>query len=472
MGTVMQASHFHGRGQYHFRGVIVKSRLLAAVAVLLAGVPTPGAAQRHERLIARIDSLAAEALRRGRAPGLSLAVQRGKELILARGYGHSRRDDSTRATERTVYPVGSITKTFTAAAILRLVEQKKLRLKDPVSSYLPELPPASPPVTVQHLLNHTSGFPLLESIEGAAPTGVIAPGQLVGLLGSVTERGVPGERFRYSNAGYYLLGLITERVTGTTFFDHLARELFRPLQMEGTVDCVDAPAVATGYDSTSAPVPPAALQAAPAYAAAGACSTALDLATWHRALQQNKVVNRRSWGLMTDPTELKDGSRVNYGLGVFLGRLGRHRSVTHGGARPGFSAHVALYPDADLVVAVLANSDQAPTRRLADQIAALVLGVVEPEIRDRTLTPAEMSRYAGVYDLEPPLRVYAGPQRLRAVIGGGSELELLYQGSHEFIAESDPTLRLVFRVSGGLARSVLFRVGNLDVVAKRSNSAQ
>src|SRR6185436_19649141 len=153
-----------------------------------------------------------------------------------------------------------------------------------------------------------------------------------------------------------------------------------PAGLGSTRECTAGdPAIATGHDvADSTLVPNQATLPMPGFAAGGLCSTVLDLVTWERALGERKAINNLSWHQMIEPVELKDLSRASYGYGVNLGHLSKHPFIGHGGATPGFASQVLYLPDDDIAVAVLANSSDAQVRRLADQVALLVLGVPQP----------------------------------------------------------------------------------------------
>lgn len=419
----------------------------APAVLALVLVATPAAAQRHARLISRIDSLALETLRRSPAHGLAVGVARGNETMVAKGYGFARPPESTPATERTIYPIASITKSFTAAAVLKLAEDRHLRLSDPVARHLRGYPePAKDAVTVKHLLGHTSGTQ--DSLPAAGP---------------------PGMRFIYANAGYDLLGSIIATASGRPYLTYLRDSLFDPVGLRSTDECQGGDSAALGYELKDDSLVAVDGTLALPTAAGGLCSNVVDLLAWGRALQQRKVINNRSWHDLIEPVELKDGSRASYGLGVTVGRLGKFATVGHGGATPGFSGQWSLYPDQGITVVVLANSSEGLTRRLADQIARLVLGVVEPRVKD-LLLPADRSlRYSGTYILEgdsTAIEVRFRRDHIWARLGEGDAFRLLHQGSDEFVSESDPTVRFYFRVRDKQAHTLEFRPGDLLLLAR------
>jgi CubicO group peptidase (beta-lactamase class C family) len=431
---------------------------------------------KHPKQVAKIDSIVRKAMTDGPIPGLSLAVVRRKETIVARGYGVANLADSTPATAETVYPIASITKQFTAAAILQQVEEDKIELKDELSRYLPDFPSQGKKVTIKQLLNHTSGIPNDFHPDSSSPPRSaleFTPAEFLTTFGPLPREFPPGEQFSYSNSGYYLLGLVLEKVSGEKYGDYLKRHVFPAAQMTASADCSE-PGIrhATGYDrpdSTWIPAPP--IEGDRLYAAAGICSTVLDLVKWQRALEDHKVVNAFYWGLMKEPTELKDGSRASYGFGLALGRLDKHRSLGHGGSVPGFSSQITFYPDDDLTVVVLANSERALTRRIADQVAIVMLGVIEPKVKDLPLAAADLDKYTGVFDLSGrALEVYVSGGRLMMKIDQTDGIRLLYQGTNEFVAEPDPATKVYFRLSQGRAKSLVFSAGDLNMTADRKSS--
>lgn len=447
---------------------------ISVLLILLTGLPPALDAQvKHAKQIARIDSIVRKAISDGPIPGVSIGVSRGKETVVAKGYGFASLQDSTPATAETVYPIASITKQFTAAAIMQLIQEDSLELKGELSHYLPAFTFPGHKVTIKHLLSHTSGIPndTRRDASGHRRSALeFSPAEFQGIFDTLPREFAPGEKFAYSNSGYYLLGLIIEKVSGKTYSDFVQQRLFRPAGMKSSSDCNENPSGrARGYDRTDRVLVPASeLGGGKLFAAAGLCSTVLDLLQWQRALNDRKIVNLFSWNQMKEPIELKDGSRATYGYGTALGRLAKHRFLGHGGSVPGFSSQLSFFPDDDVTIVVLANSERALTRRIADQIAIIMLGIIEPKVKDLPLTAEEVKRYLGTFDLSgETLRVYREKESLLVRIGEADGLRLVYQGSNEFAVESDPATRIYFRVSQGRAKSLTFSAGDLTLNAER-----
>jgi CubicO group peptidase (beta-lactamase class C family) len=431
---------------------------------------TPAAAQRLPRgvLVARIDSLARSAIAEDRSPGLSVAVVHGSDTLVARGYGRADLENDVPVTTASVFRVGSVTKQFTAAAIMQLVEQGRLALDDTLQKFLPDFPAQGHRVTIRHLLDHTSGIKSYTALGQAWRRRMrddLPHDSLVALFSTLPFDFAPGERFSYNNSGYYLLGMIIERLTGRSYEAWLAENLYPRAGLRSTIYCNTRPLVprrAQGYERDSSGFVNADfLSMGQPYSAGSLCSTALDLVAWTRALWDGRVVNAESFRQMITPGRLAGGSQTRYGLGLFVAELSGHRRVGHGGGINGFTAALDHYPDDSLTVAVLANSGSWSPNQLSDRIARAALGIPEPMMRDLVLAPAERERYAGAYRLGPlEIRIYERGDSLFAQASGQGAFRLLYQGGHVFLASFDTTVQLSFEMGPASARAfTLFQGG-------------
>jgi D-alanyl-D-alanine carboxypeptidase len=327
--------------------------IFCALALLSCGDGT----DRNAELAARVDARVARYQRDTYAPGVSVAVVRaGRDTLVYRGYGLANLEHDVPATPRTVYRIGSVTKQFTAAAVLRLAEQGRLSLDDSVGRHLPRLPAAWRGARIRQVLNHTSGIPA--SIAGAVREwDRMTPELLVPLLANEPLDFAPGAEFRYSNLGYIVLGLLIEEVAGTTYAHHVESTLLRPLGLHATRYCDVEPVIehrASGYDAHDTVLVNAAYNPMRIPFSAGAlCSTVGDLAAWNRALATGRVVNPASWARMTTPEGAARSS--GYGYGLFVRPIGGRPSFGHGGAVEGFRAINAYLPDDSLSVTLLTN---------------------------------------------------------------------------------------------------------------------
>ncbi len=365
---------------------------IVIVATAIAGVTAPGAAQQAAlprgsaqpaTLESAVDAVVADATADGRTPGVSVAVARGGRIVYAKGYGQANVELNVAATAGTVYRIGSITKQFTAAAVMQLVEQGKMSLDDPIEKYLPDYPVRGRHITVRHLLNHTSGIKSYTSLglKFLAVTRQDLPHEnLIALFKDEPDDFQPGEKWLYDNSGYYLLGVILEKVTGFKYADYVQKQLFTPLRLSSTLYCDVEPIVkdrAAGYQVG----PDTQLRNADfismknPFAAGSLCSTVKDLVTWTSALAGGKVVTAASYAQMIAPTKLADGKEQAYGFGLMPGQLEGHPQIAHGGGINGFASMLMYFPKDDVTVVVLTNSSVGASTRIATRVARAALGL-------------------------------------------------------------------------------------------------
>jgi D-alanyl-D-alanine carboxypeptidase len=347
--------------------------------------PQLNAAQRA--IADRLDAAVRAARAEPRTPavvGLAVKVVSKGTTLLDSGYGFSDLEGKQPLPANAIFRIGSITKQFTAAAILQLNEQGKLKLNDPIGKYLkePYLNDPSKPiaqVTVQQLLTHTSGIPnftdlpWLESHKRQAQA--VSHAELVAVFAELPLEFEPGTRFSYSNSGYYLLGLVVEQVSGQRYAEYLRQHVYAPAGLVDTRYCPDTqdyPRATPGYEFAQ-PVAPISMTIP--FSAGGLCSSTSDLVRWSQALASGKVVRPESFTRMRSETLLKDGQRSGYGFGLFLSELAGHPLINHGGGIDGFVSLLAYYPEDDLHIAVLANTGNARPGDLSLQLARIVLGI-------------------------------------------------------------------------------------------------
>jgi len=428
-----------------------------------------------------VDSIVRRALRDRGIPAVSVAVMRGGEIVFARGYGVADRESGIPATAETVYGVGSISKLFTAAAVMRLVEQGRVGLDDPVGVHVSGFPIRGHTVLVRHLLQHTSGVPdfvLLpgfEAMEQGAPERHTRA-DLFTLFRDRPLAFAPGAGWAYSNSNYTLLGLVVEAASRSTYARFVEDDLVRPLGLLDTFSCdarVDGSGRARGYSLQDGRIVPAPFfNPNTAVGDGGICSTAVDLVRWMHALASGAAVGRESWSRMSSGSPLADGFRPDYGFGLNLGGFDGRDRLGHSGHAPGFTATLGFYPDDDLVVAVLTNQGAAWPESIEKAIVRRVLGRPAPNLRRLLLSQEGRERYAGVYDTGNfPLVVRAEAGELWIDLKGPVALE--YQGGDVFVSSTDPdAVRLEFGVEHGIARRVTLEFAGMRWYATRSTGAR
>ena len=297
----------------------------------------------------------------------SVLLAKSGTVILARGYGLANIELAVANKPATKFRLGSITKQFTAAAILQLREQGKLEVGDPISKYIPGSPAAWSSVTVHHLLTHTSG--IHSYTDGADYPDHMreragAPLEFINRLRRLPLDFHPGTKFYYDNSGYFLLGVIIEQVSGLKYENYLRKYIFEPLQMTDTG--YDWPSTvlkdrASGYskDSAGNEINADFLDMGQPYAAGSLYSTVLDLYKWDRALYTTRILSPKSIEAAFTPNEHDWAKGIKYGYGWGIAQVHGHKTVGHGGGINGFSTVIWRAIEEDAVSIVLSNRDDA-----------------------------------------------------------------------------------------------------------------
>jgi D-alanyl-D-alanine carboxypeptidase len=334
----------------------------------------------YARERARIDSLVSAQVSDVPIAGVAVAVVKGRDTIAMRGWGFADIENDVPVTPASVFRIGSITKQFTSAAIMQLVEKGRLSLDDTLGALLPGMPVAWRKTTLRELLNHTSGIP---SYTDLGPRWFVrmredmVPDSLLAFTAKDTMNFAPGSKWRYDNTGYVLLGMILDRTTGKLYPKYLEDQFFKPLGLASTMYCSTEPIIkhrAQGYGRQGKQLVNANFLAmSQPYSAGALCSTVGDLVKWTRALHSGAVVSPASFVQMTTPIGAAIMSHYGFGLGV--DSLAGHRRIAHGGGINGFLTHAAYYPGDSLIVVVLANTSPVPLDLIARNIARIVLGL-------------------------------------------------------------------------------------------------
>jgi len=339
-------------------------------------------------LKARVDAIANGVLVQRGVPSASVALVKGGKLIYTHAYGLAHIDPNVKATPEMRYAIGSISKQFTAAAILLLQEQGKLSLDDAVGKYVPGLTRGDE-VTIRQILSHTSGYQDYWP-EDYLMTPMMRPESAQQIIDTWAKKPLdfePGTKWQYSNTNYVIAGLIVEKVSGQKLFDFLGEHIFHPLGMKS----------AWNSDETKLTTPDATpyiryalgpLRLAPKegrgwmFAAGELAMTAHDLALWDESLIAETVLKPESYKAMFTEVKLKDGTGSHYGLGVEVGALNGHRYIEHSGEVTGFVSDNVVLPDDGVAVAVLTNHMAGGASTIASLTASALAGggeASEPE---------------------------------------------------------------------------------------------
>jgi CubicO group peptidase (beta-lactamase class C family) len=338
----------------------------------------------------------------------TVLVAQNNKILLDKGYGYANLEWQIPDAPEAKFRLGSITKQFTAASILLLEERGKLSTDDPVKKYMPDAPAAWDKITIYNVLTHTSGipsftdFPDYRSTE-AAPT---TPEKLVARFRDKPLDFQPGEKWKYSNSGYVLLGYLIEKISGKSYQDFVEENIFKPLGMNDS-----------GYDSNSAIILHRAYGYAPGphgpqsagyidmsipFSAGALYSTTHDLLLWEQGLFGGKVLSAASLKKMTTPF------KEDYACGLGVRTVNGHLMIEHGGGIEGFNTELAYYPDDKLTVVVLANLNGGAPGEIASKLAALAHGekvVLASERKEIPVSPSILATYVGTYELTPTFSI-------------------------------------------------------------------
>lgn len=404
----------------------------------------------------------------------SVLVAKGGKIVLHKGYGYSHEEQKIPNDEHTVFCIASITKTFTAALILKLQEQGKLSVKDNVSKFMPGFPNGEK-ITIHHLLTHTSGISDylkdkgFQSIDQSKP---VTLEEMINFFKSKPLDFEPGTSFRYSNSGYTMLGYIIEKVTGLLYADALTNYIFKPLHMEHTgygPPQGNYNKLATGYmmiyknfTRTSLVV-----HASIAYATGAIYSTVGDLYKWHQALQQKKFLTEQTL------TAAYKKDKGNYGYGWFTDTLYGRQRVSHDGNIPGYKSNINRFPQDDVCVIALSNSNNSSVGGLVRNVVNILYHQPLPpsfaELPVIQITDSLKREYAGDYRFkkdDPTLvTVKVMDDKLLMTIAAEPAFEILPVAKDVF-KSGDARIEFKRNNTGQIQQIWLFSKGELAQVNK------
>jgi CubicO group peptidase (beta-lactamase class C family) len=433
-------------------------------AAMTAGTPS------RPTLAQALDSIAGSAVLANRAVGTVAAVVKGNDTLLMKGYGKADVEWDVPMPADAMFEIGSVTKQFTAAAILQLRDEGKLSLDDEITKWLPDVDTRGNRVTVRRLLDHTSGvvgtetreFNLLSWNPSVPRDSVIA------LINRYPFQFPTGTMQMYNNTAFWLAGLIIEKASGMTYADYIEQRIFAPLGMTRSMYCnsgENVPRRAHGYVVYNNGV----ISRAPTnphtwipFSAGSLCSTAGDLVKWVEALHGGKVLSPGSYQEMITPAKLDDGTPLRYGLGIAVQKDVRGLPyIGHGGSVRGFDADTRWYPDARLAVVVLMNNG-GDAGDVAGKLAAELLPWQRPAV---AAFPGDATPLVGTYKgpgrgPDIVIQVTQAPQGIAVSVNGSPPRPIQWVEGMTFLMTGDTFL--TFRngdvhLSGGSAYTVLKR---------------
>ena len=415
------------------------------------------------------------------APGLALLAKRGDEVLYNQGFGLADLAHHAPVTPDTKFRIGSVTKNFTAAAILKLCDEGQLSVDDPLSKYLPDFPRGDE-VTIAQLMNHTSGIYSYTSAPDFFSNVRLGTDE-ASWIKTFQDRPfdfAPGSKWSYNNSAYFLLGHLVSKISGKPYGQYLEETFFQPLGMEATG--VHDPTTVLRHEAYGYSFTPSGFEKAldwdmsKAGGAGALYSTTGDLARWTSALFAGQVISDESLAAAVSPTILANGENTHYGFGWFIDT---HRGLprySHGGGLQGFSSHLAYYPEQDFTVVVLHNAlPTAPgmdTAALSQKIAETFLSnqMTDPADRpiDATVSVETMKKYVGQYDYKSAvMTVSLENDQLFAQITGQPRFEIYPASPTTFFLKAVEAEMQFQLDEGGNVTGVRHKQGPTEFIAEQ-----
>jgi len=371
------------------------------LAALLVTVPLAAQQVNIKKLVADYDKMLLDKFKPGETGCAALVALNG-QVIYNKAFGMANLELNVPMQPEMVFRIGSITKQFTAIAILQLMEQGKLSLQDDITKYIPDYPTQAYTITIEHLLTHTSGIKsytnMPDYIKNVRTD--MKPEELINIFKNQPMEFAPGTKWNYNNSGYFLLGYIIEKITGKSYADYIRDNFFTPLGMNSTCYGSDTRIIknrASGYQQGGdGSVNSDFCSMTQPYSAGAIMSTTGDLFKWHQALHAGKLVKKETLEKAFTEYKLTGGKGTGYGYGWFLSELQGSPTIEHGGGIYGYLTSSIYLPGQDLFVALFSNSTAKAPEFTALKMAAMAIGKpLQTEIMP--LDEATLDQYAGIY---------------------------------------------------------------------------
>jgi len=412
-------------------------------------------------------------------PGAAVLVVHQDKVLLRKGYGMADMGRKASIEPDIVFRIGSITKQFTSTAILKLVQEGKLSLQDDITKYLPDFK-TSNPITIEQLLNHTSGIKSYTNVPERMTTEAkkqrVTVQEMINYIQTYTPEFAPGEQWFYNNSAYFLLGAVIEKVTGTTYNDYLSKTFFKPLGMKSSYPDDSRPIAkqAVGYTKVSESEFKIADYVHPSipYSAGSIFSTVDDLHKWNAAVFSYKLVKQDLLEKAWTPTKTNTGAVESYGYGWQLGKIGNSKAIGHGGGIDGFVSFEVYVPDQKIYVCILANTGFA-IEDIAYTLAEEVAGQSKEKPVAIKLEADKLDQFVGVYKIdEQNERIISRKgDQLYSQRTNGTKFEIYPFAENKF-AFKETNSQLHFEVENGVVTAMVL-VGRsfVDQRAVKTNKA-
>ncbi|AXT19450.1 DUF3471 domain-containing protein [Flavobacteriaceae bacterium AU392] len=381
--------------------------------------------------------------------GATVLVGKGGKTIYRKAFGLSNLELETKMKPENVFEIGSITKQFTAIAILMLEEQGKLKVTDNITKYISDYPTQGATITIHNLLNHTSGIKDYTSMENFIKLvrTDMSPTELIDVFKNEPMDFRPGERFLYSNSGYVLLGHIIEIVSGQSYEGFIEKYIFDKIEMSSSTYGKTKQIIknrASGYQQNGNDyVNSEYLSLTLAYAAGALMSNIDDLYKWQKALNTNQLITRKSYEKAINGSTLNNGEHITYGYGLDTNNIQGSKSISHNGSTLGYATMGIYMPEEDVFVSVLTNCDCKSPDAIANKIAALVIGKPFPNKEDAiVLNENQLKKWVGAYEFEGSIirHITLKGKQLFSQKEGSTNVEIYPMTASNFIFDGGTTV--------------------------------
>jgi CubicO group peptidase (beta-lactamase class C family) len=426
------------------------SQMASLYLLLVCFAIAPNNLALAQSLESKIDALVAKEYKPDE-PGIVVRVQKKGKVLFEKAYGMADMELGVKMQPDHILRLGSITKQFTAVAVLMLVQEGKVSLADDLTKYLPDYPTGGRKITVAQLLNHTSG---IKSYTGMAdfPTIFRKDMTLTELIDHFKNEPFdfePGEKWDYNNSAYILAGAVIEKASGMSYADFVEQRIFQPLGMtDSYYDVTDRiiPRRVRGYGGgekegsfSNAPY----LSMTLPYAAGSLMSTVADLGKWDEALYTEKLVKKDLLKLAWTPTKLNNGTMTHYGYGWGFDEVDGRKFIYHSGGIHGFVTNGIRVPDEHLYVVALSNNTTKGPADLTYDIVLTVLGTATDHPKPIETGAKALAEYVGVYEMDSPdnwRHITLEGSQLYSQRSGGERLKVFPYATNRFYFEESPTL--------------------------------
>ena len=410
--------------------------------------------------------------------GVTVLVSSRGKIIYKKAFGLANAELNVPIQADNVFRIASITKQFTAVAILQLMEQGKLDLQDEITRFIPDYPTRGNKITIEHLLTHTSGITDYSALRDTLRSqGDLTPVQMINIFKNLPMQFAPGTKWEYSNSGYFLLGYIIEKITGKTYGQYLEDHIFKPLGMEQSQYASDTkliPKRASGYTTgengfENAPY----LSMTHPYAAGSIQSTVEDIFKWQQAVLSYKPVKKESLDKAFTRYRLADGKQTAYGYGWRIGNVYKSPSLWHGGLIAGYTSMAIYLPKEDVFVAVFSNCDCSSPEVATNRIAALAAGRAY-EHKEMLVANKILQGYTGVYENEKGQQriITMGENKLFSQLGRGPKSLIRSYEKDKFFYDADAMATIAFeRIKSGTVKELkTVNLRGIDIWIKTNKS--